>query len=76
MMQLAAATGALWAANNGGALLKTLRDKEQGESHDVSRRAALVAALALIACRPWPRTIRRRSRATGSQRISASTPAT
>jgi hypothetical protein len=29
-MQLAAATGALWAANNGGALLKTLRDKEQG----------------------------------------------
>ena len=27
---LAAATGALWAANNGGALLKTLRDKEQG----------------------------------------------
>jgi hypothetical protein len=22
--------GALWAANNGGALLKTLRDKEQG----------------------------------------------
>ena len=30
VMQLAAATGALWAANNGGALLKTLRDKEQG----------------------------------------------
>jgi alkylhydroperoxidase/carboxymuconolactone decarboxylase family protein YurZ len=29
VMQLAAATGALWAANNGGALLKTLRDKEQ-----------------------------------------------
>jgi 4-carboxymuconolactone decarboxylase len=28
VMQLAAATGALWAANNGGALLKTLRDKE------------------------------------------------
>jgi len=25
-------TGALWAANNGGALLKTLRDKEQGGS--------------------------------------------
>jgi hypothetical protein len=23
-------TGALWAANNGGALLKALRDKEQG----------------------------------------------
>ena len=34
VMQLAAATGALWAANNGGSLLKTLRDKEQGESHD------------------------------------------
>jgi alkylhydroperoxidase/carboxymuconolactone decarboxylase family protein YurZ len=31
VMQLAAATGALWAANNGGALLKTLRDKEQGK---------------------------------------------
>ena len=30
VMQLAAATGALWAANNGGALLKGLRDKEQG----------------------------------------------
>ena len=30
VMQLAAATGALWAANNGGALLKTLRDKEHG----------------------------------------------
>jgi alkylhydroperoxidase/carboxymuconolactone decarboxylase family protein YurZ len=30
VMELAAATGALWAANNGGALLKTLRDKEQG----------------------------------------------
>jgi hypothetical protein len=29
-MQLAAATGALWAANNGGALLKALRDNEQG----------------------------------------------
>jgi len=31
VMQLAAATGALWAANNGGALLKALKDKEQGE---------------------------------------------
>ena len=30
VMQLAAATGALWAANNGGALLKTLKDKEEG----------------------------------------------
>lgn len=30
VMELAAATGALWAANNGGALLKTLKDKEQG----------------------------------------------
>ncbi len=30
VMELAAATGALWAANNGGSLLKTLRDKEQG----------------------------------------------
>ena len=30
VMQLAAATGALWAANNGGSLLKNLRDKEQG----------------------------------------------
>ena len=30
VMQLAAATGALWAANNGGALLNGLRDKEQG----------------------------------------------
>jgi 4-carboxymuconolactone decarboxylase len=29
VMQLAAATGALWAANNGGSLLKGLRDKEQ-----------------------------------------------
>ena len=28
VMQLAAATGALWAANNGGSLLKNLRDKE------------------------------------------------
>jgi alkylhydroperoxidase/carboxymuconolactone decarboxylase family protein YurZ len=30
VMELAAATGALWAANNGGSMLKTLRDKEQG----------------------------------------------
>src|SRR6185436_4303043 len=30
VMELAAATGALWAANNGGALLNALRDKEQG----------------------------------------------
>ena len=30
VMELAAATGALWAANNGGAMLKTLKDKEQG----------------------------------------------
>ena len=30
VMELAAATGALWAANNGGSLLKALRDKEQG----------------------------------------------
>ena len=30
VMQLAAATGALWAANNGGAMLKTLKDKEEG----------------------------------------------
>ena len=29
VMELAAATGALWAANNGGSLLKALRDKEQ-----------------------------------------------
>jgi alkylhydroperoxidase/carboxymuconolactone decarboxylase family protein YurZ len=28
VMELAAATGALWAANNGGAMLKALRDKE------------------------------------------------
>ena len=46
VMQLAAATGALWAANNGGALLKALRDKEQGDqAMIVSRRAALAAAL-------------------------------
>jgi 4-carboxymuconolactone decarboxylase len=32
VMELAAATGALWAANNGGSLLKALRDKEQGGS--------------------------------------------
>ena len=31
VMQLAAATGALWAANNGGALLKSLRDKEEAK---------------------------------------------
>ena len=30
VMELAAATGALWAANNGGSLLKALRDKEHG----------------------------------------------
>ena len=30
VMELAAATGALWPFNNGGALLKALRDKEQG----------------------------------------------
>ena len=30
VMQLAAATGALWAANNGGSMLKALRDKELG----------------------------------------------
>ena len=30
VMQLAAATGTLWAANNGGAMLKTLKDKEEG----------------------------------------------
>ena len=30
VMQLAAATGALWPANNGGALLKTLKDEEEG----------------------------------------------
>jgi hypothetical protein len=29
VMELVAATGALWAANNGGSLLKALRDKEQ-----------------------------------------------
>jgi alkylhydroperoxidase/carboxymuconolactone decarboxylase family protein YurZ len=32
VMELAAATGALWAANNGGSMLKALRDKEQGGS--------------------------------------------
>lgn len=31
VMELAATTGALWAANNGGAMLKTLRDKEGEE---------------------------------------------
>ena len=30
VMQLAAATGALWPPNNGGALAQGLRDKEQG----------------------------------------------
>ena len=29
VMELAAATGALWAANNGGAMLNTLKDKEE-----------------------------------------------
>ena len=30
MIELAAATGALWAANNGGSMLKGLKDKEAG----------------------------------------------
>ena len=30
VMELAAATGALWAANNGGSMLKGLKDKEEG----------------------------------------------